>query len=142
MSQLEKLAEEKRAARRSRAKARADEWAKAEYEGFIDFYVTTAEWEQFDALDLATEFIPLEWLQEVLTEGLKFNLNRDKDGNYVCSLYAQWKNHPCAGMIATAFAESPYEAMAVMWFKHSVLCGGDFTQFLTRAEGAKKPKRG
>lgn len=111
---------------------------RAEWVGFVDVKLTSEQDEAFDSWDLEDEDVLL-LLGSTVAEGYKFTLayNGSND-NFSASLTGGLPTGENAGYTLSAFAETWYEAIKYLMFKHSVVCDGDWRN----SPAAARAKRG
>lgn len=111
---------------------------RAEWVGFVDIKLTSEQDDAFDHWDLEDEDVLL-LLGSTVAEGYKFTLayNGSND-NFSASLTGGLATGENAGYTLSAFAETWYEAIKYLMFKHSVVCDGDWRN----SPAATRAKRG
>lgn len=99
MAQVERIAEEKKDARRKRTEEKKEQNKRAEFRGFVNYKPAEAEKAAFKQW-FSTEERRATDTTELLDDGWKIGFARDKsDGIYVVSI-ARWDaGHPEAGII-------------------------------------------
>ena len=121
--------------------AKTKKKSKVEFRGYLRVNMTDEQDAAFD------KWFPLQTIQVsdfgiLANNGFKFALAWDDFHNgVVASLYANDPKQAWAGWILTAWADSAEEAVALLFYKHYIVCEEDWERFYDVVEKTHR-KRG
>jgi len=111
------------------AKASKTQKSKVEWKGYLRVNLTEEQEKHFDDW-FPTQVIQVGDLGILANNGFRFSLSWDSfHQGVVCSLYASDQKLAWAGWTLTAWAESVEEAMALLFYKHYIICEEDWEHF-------------
>jgi len=115
--------------------------SKVEWKGYLRVNLTDEQEKHFDAW-FPTQVIQISDLGILANNGFRFSMAFDDfHQGVVCSLYAASQKLSWAGWTLTAWAESAEEAMALLFYKHYIVCEEDWEHFYDVVEKMNR-KRG
>ena len=106
-----------------------------QWEGFARIDLSDAEKERFAEWDVQDEDV-FVLMADLIGSGYKVSLSfNDKNSTYICALTCRNPKSPNAGYTSSAFANTWYQALRVMLYKHLVVCDGDWSTSKLRPTG-------
>lgn len=127
-------------AQRKKSKAEGSKTSERFSGGFGDYQfvrhtMSRDEMDSFHAWDVVDADIWLE-TERLIDSDYKLSINRDDYNRCVtASLTCRNASSENVGLILTARAAAPYDALRMLIFKHAVVLGGDWTAFRPGAGG-------
>lgn len=105
------------------------------WEGFAKVEMSDEDKEKFGEWELEDEDVFI-LMADLLNTGYKLTLSFSEQNNsYNAALTCKDKSSTNSGYTMSAYATAWYQALRVLLYKHTVICGGDWTNAKKRPMG-------